>query len=300
MTAFLVLESDHLRAHVAPQLGASVLRLDHVAGGLQQPVLRATEPAPEGANVRAMFLMIPWANRVSGEGLPFEGTVYPLPRLIAEQAMPCHGLAIHQAYRVREHTPERLALTLRDGSTPPFDYEVEVVYTLDGPSFVTAVSVRHLGEAPAPYGFGFHPFLVRGNDDLLSFAAKTYAEEDAARLPTGELTPMAGSQQDFGAPAPLPDGHINNTYLGWDGTARLDRRDGLAVTLAADGAAGSLVHVYSRGTDCGFVCLEPMTHTVDCANNPIPGAPCLARLAHGETLAASMTISVDTAAPARR
>ena len=300
MTRFLVLENDHLRAHVAPELGASVLRLDRISNGMQQPILRATEPAPEGANVRAMFLMIPWANRVSGEGLPYEGTVYPLPRLIAEQAMPCHGLAIHQRYVVREHGPQRLVLTLRDGGTAPFDYEVEVIYTLDGPVFTTAVTVRHCGEAPAPYGFGFHPFLVRGNDDRLSFVADAYAEEDAERLPTGELTPMAGSAQDFSAPAPLPTGLINNTYLGWDGSARLDRQGGLGVTLRADGAAGSLLHVYSRGTDCGFVCLEPMTHTVDCANHPIEGAPCLRVLASGETLASTMTIGVETAAPARR
>lgn len=289
-----VLENAHLRVDVAPDRGASVMRLDYLGNdGVPIPVLRAATTDKTTTNVLPMFMMVPWCNRISGEGLPFEGTVYPLPRLIPEQVQPIHGTVLHRTWQVREQAPQRVALTLREDGPPPFNFEAEIIYSLDGATFRADLTVRHRGDAPAPYGAGFHPWLAREPGDRLSFAASAYVEENEQRLPTGRLVAMAGSAQDFTTPQPLPDGLINNTFVGWDGTARLDRSDGLRVTLGGEGVTKNLLHVYSRTLDGGFVCLEPMSHTVDCANHPVEGGAGLTTLAPGEAIAATVTLHTE-------
>ncbi len=288
-----ILENAQLRVVVAPDRGASVMRLDYLGeDGVATPVLRTATTDKTTTNVLAMFMMVPWCNRVSG-GLPWDGTVYPLPHLIPEQVQPIHGTVLHRTWDVREQSPQRVALTLREAGPPPFHFEAEIIYSLDGATFRADLTVRHTGDAPAPYGAGFHPWFARQPSDRLSFAASAYVEDDEQRLPTGRLVAMAGSAQDFTTPQPLPDGLINNTFVGWDGTARLERSDGLCVTLRSEGVTKDLLHVYSRTLDGGFVCLEPMSHTVDCANRPVEGGPGLITLAPGETLAAALTLRTE-------
>lgn len=293
MNETILIESDRLAAVVAPHLGGSLLSLDWREGAV--PVMRTTPGAPERANERAMFVMVPWCNRISGPGLPWEGRVYPLPRLIPEQTLAIHGIMLHRALAVVEREAGMVRLALSADDLAPFHFDAELLYRLDGGTLEATVTLRHTGAAPAPYGVGFHPWFERGPDDLLSFSAERWVEENDARLPSGRLPAMVGSALDYSAPRPLPEGLINNTFLGWDGTARLDRADGMRLTLTGGGATGRILHVYSRARECGFVCLEAQSHTVDCVNTPVVEDAGLVPLAAGEMLVARMSVTAERA-----
>ena len=91
--------------------------------------------------------------------------------------------------------------------------------------------------------------------------------KQATTFPPATLQSRRYPDWDFSALRELPDGWINNAFLGWDGGAEilwLDRS--LALEVAADLPLGYIV--YSPSADSDFFCFEPVTHPVDAHNAP--------------------------------
>jgi aldose 1-epimerase len=286
----LRLESACLRAEVAPQLGGSLLRLDWKGPDGLVPILVPTVGDPARPIERAMFVMLPWCNRIGGAALAWQGRPYPMPALVHGQALPIHGTGLHRPWQVKVVPPARLRLTLRETGPPPFDFDATLDYALRDASLTVRLVVTHCGPAPAPYGIGFHPWFACGTRDRITFRAGMLVEEDAERLPL-RLVPT-GTDTDFNRPRMLPERLINATYLDWDGRAVLDREDGLRVRLRASGAVSRALHLFARKADAGFVCLEPVSHTVDCTNRPMRADAGLRVLTHGASLRGATSIAI--------
>lgn len=286
----LFLESAVLRAEVAPRLGGSLLRLDWKGPNGPVPVLLPAAGDPGRPTDRALFVMLPWCNRIGGAGLVWQGRVHPMPTLVESQVLPIHGTGLHRPWQVVQLASERVRLTLREIGPPPFDFQATLDYVVRDAGIELQLMVTHQAPAPAPYGIGLHPWFACGPLDHLSFNAGTVVEEDAARLPL-RLMPLCG-RHDFRAPRPLPNDLINATYLDWDGRAIIDRDDELRIRLRASGALSRAIHVFARRRDAGFVCLEPVSHTVDCTNRPMRADACLTTLAQGETLRGKMVVEI--------
>jgi aldose 1-epimerase len=287
----LRLESACLRAEVAPQLGGSLLRLDWKGPDGLVPLLVPSAGDPDRPTERAMFVMLPWCNRIGGAGLVWQGRAYPMPALVEGQVLPIHGTGLHRPWQVIESAPARLRLSLRESGPPPFDFDAALDYALGDAGLTVRLAVTHRGPAPTPYGIGFHPWFSCGKGDRLSFRSGMYVEEDAERLPL-RLVPTSAGSYDFLVPRTLPDRLINGTYLDWDGRAVLDREDGLRVRLRASSAVSRALHVFARKADAGFVCLEPVSHTVDCTNRPMRADAGLAVLTPGASLQGAIQISI--------
>lgn len=281
-----------LRAEIAPSLGGSVLRLERTGRGAAIPILRDLGADLARPPDRAMFAMLPWCNRISGPGLPFAGRIYPLPALVPDQRLPIHGLGLHRAWDVLDAGPSTCALRLVDRSCPPFAYEAVLRYRVDEDGFSAALEVVHLGDDPAPYGIGFHPWMARDPDDRLAFLAVAYVAEDENRLPIGIVRVADAPERDFSSAHPLPLDVINGTYLGWNGRATLERGLGMTVTVGGRGDISEHLHLFSRSGTCGFVCLEPTSHTVDSENRPMGPSSRLRVLRRGEVISGEVSIAV--------
>ena len=293
MTALVVLDNGTLRLEIAPELGGSILRMDKVDRNEPEPVLKAWQGDRDNPADRAMFVMAPWCNRISGKGLPWKGRTYPLPRLLRAQSMPIHGTVLDASWNILDIGPSYLRVSMTETSVSPFAFEAILDYKLDGPTLTCNLSLRHIGARPAPYGAGFHPWFACDVGDHLCFNATGFALEDSNCLPYQIVDLKDTRVQDFSKPRALPSVSLNGTYAGWNGHARLLRQKGGAVDIQSPPPLTGL-HVYSRSSSCGFVCVEPVSHSVDSPHRTLLPDLSLQELHNGETLAIGITITVHS------
>lgn len=132
------------RAEVDP-LGAE-LRTWSVDG---VPLLWAPDPAVWAETAPILFPVVGWTR---GAGVNVAGRRYPLS---------LHGFARTQPFRVLEHWPTHARLGLSASPETralyPFEWSLEVHYTLDRGALETRLTVRNDGDGPMPYACGLHP-----------------------------------------------------------------------------------------------------------------------------------------------
>ncbi|WP_017571990.1 aldose 1-epimerase family protein [Nocardiopsis halotolerans] len=204
MSDVIGLRSGEYRAHV-----------DHRGAGLRALTWRGRDVVwPYGEDGPKAFqgqVLAPWPNRVTEKGYRFNGVHHDL-----EPNDPATGTAIHGLVHDRTWTPESMSedaavLRLDFGGTPgfPFPLELTVGYRLDGDGLTVTTTARNRGDAPAPFGLGFHPYLTLG-EPLSALAARgelTLEATAGARqpvddqmLPSGAPVPVDGGEFDFRPP----------------------------------------------------------------------------------------------------
>lgn len=266
----MIIASESLRAEILPELGGGLARLDAIFAHRTVPILRPW--SGDGANPvdRACFVMVPWCNRISRSGLRWGGRHYPLPLTVSGQAMPIHGFGLNLPWSVSQADAGGVCLTLSDSTSPPFDYTADLRYRIVRNALFMTLRVIHRGAEPAPYGLGLHPWFAAGPRTRLQFDAQALVLEDEQHLPIAAVYPPDPRAKQFGTTSPVPPALFNGTFLGWRGAATLLDTPSGQVRLRAHGATQHL-HVYSRGRESGFICLEPVSHSVDAVNRPIGG-----------------------------
>lgn len=287
----ITLANAHISAQILPELGGGMARLDAHTSSRPSPILRPWSGQAADPVDRAMFVMLPWCNRISQGGIAVDGTRFPLSPTVPGQDMPIHGRALLQNWIPIDVGHAHLALRLRDSGTPPFDYEAELRYRLVGRSLTVSVRICHMGAAPVPYGMGFHPWFAHRTGDRLGFKAQHFVVEGPDRLPTHLLSADDADTPDFRTGAELPEALLNATFANWNGIARLTSIDGRAVELRSRGATRHL-HVFSRRRTGDFVCLEPVSHTVDSENRPMLEGGGMTVLSQGSCTIAAVQITL--------
>jgi aldose 1-epimerase len=227
-------------------------------------------------------VLVPWPNRMRDGRYAFGGADHQAP--INEPARHCalHGLATGIAWRVDEHAQDRLGLHVALERAPgyPFSVRVEVAYHLGGDGLAVTLAARNTGDGPAPFGAGFHPYVLTGGTRL-DVPASAHVPLDPERmLPTGPPVAVAAPR------GPVGDRAINACY-----TDLARERDGLArvhvgeVTLWQD-EAFPFVMVYTADEVADpaqrrrSIAVEPMTCAPDAFNTGLG----LRVLAPGERL----------------
>ncbi len=77
--------------------------------------------------------------------------------------MPKHGFARHSTFDIIERAAN--TVTLRLSATPatraiyPFDFQLDIVFALDGGTLAVHALIGNHGDTPMPASFGFHPAL---------------------------------------------------------------------------------------------------------------------------------------------
>jgi aldose 1-epimerase len=226
-------------------------------------------------------VLAPWPNRLRDGRYAFAGAVHRLP--INEPARGCaiHGFVDGLTWDVEEHAVDRIALGLelapRDGY--PFRLRLALEYALGDAGPVVTLTATNTGDAAAPFGAGFHPYLrcQRADDARLEVPGAAVVPIDAERLlPTGPPAPVAGTDVDFRRERPIGATAVNACYadLARDAAgiarARLATADG-SVTVWMDAVFG-FATVYTAD-DVGdparrrrSVAIEPMTCAPDAFN----------------------------------
>lgn len=287
----LTLAAGSAKAVVLPEEGAGLAGLWAGADAVLRPW-----PGQAGAGPFALAcnLLVPFSNRISGGGFAQGGARHDVPPNLPGEAFPIHGDGFQRAWQVAGQGADHATLSLPDGRIGPFAYTATVRYRLMPRRLTADLSLTNAAAQTLPYGMGFHPWFPRGPKTWLQFRANGRWPETAAHLPATAAPVYLSDGGPWASPAPLPEGWINEGFSGWPGEARILQGPGArSLTVTARGL--DTVILYSPSSRAPFFCFEPVSHPVDAHN--LPGQPGLIPLAPGQSLAATMTLTWDEAAP---
>ncbi|SNS14767.1 aldose 1-epimerase [Noviherbaspirillum humi] len=296
MSDLIRLQSDVLKADIAPRHGAAIASLAERGTGFA--LLRPTAEADIAAgNVRQFgcFPLLPYSNRMGFRRMQFGGRTLTLAANRPDAPHSFHGNGWMSAWTAREKQADALTLELRHAGDEhwPFRYEAEQVFRLEGNRFSVSATLFNSGKEAFPAGGGWHPFFATGAGTTLRFDAERVWLNDEDMLPQQAVA--ARGDWHFGAARALEGVAIDNCFDGWSGTAQLmhpaSRR---RVTLNAGEPLSKLV-VFRRPDVDGFIALEPVSHVNDGINLAARGHADTGMriLAPGESLGFSMSITLD-------
>ncbi|WP_347058752.1 aldose 1-epimerase family protein [Blastococcus sp. HT6-30] len=247
--------------------------------------------------------LVPWPNRLRHGRWTWGGEDLQLDVRSPEEPHAIHGLVAWQPWSVLAEADGFVTVgtTVEPHPGYPFRLAVAVDHRLAPDRLTTTLRVRNVGEAPAPFGAGFHPYLSVGAtadggiaDAELTLPARTELVVDGG-LPTGERRPFDGAAGRIGDRAldtPLTD--LERDDDGW-ARVRLRGRAGELV-LSVDGSWPWL-QVYSGDTlPAGqwrrSLAVEPMT----CPPNALADGVDLVVLAPGRTWSGTWSLAWTPAA----
>jgi len=275
------------------ELAASLRRVQVAGTDLVQDY--GADALPSGASG---IVLVPWPNRVRDGRWTLDGKSQQLDITEPAKGNASHGLLRNTGYRVADASASSVTLTATvfPQHGYPFHLETSVRYALTDAGIDVVHELRNVGDRPAPFGVGCHPYLRVGDtamrDLVVTVSGDRMLQTDERSLPVGE-TGVAGTPQDLREGAALRSVDLDTAYTGLatvDGKVRhrLTAPDGRAVELAADPvfrwAQVFTTEVYD--TDDGridAVAIEPMTCPPDALNSGTD----LLRLEPGETWSAA-------------
>lgn len=277
----ITLRAGPYRLIVTPE-GGGVLAFSVAQAGGWVDIFRPASPEPSGPLDRAMIVMAPWCNRIGGNGFHAGSRFRHIAPNVAGFAMPLHGNAFQSLWEVVDRHTDRLKLGLHSNGPGDFNYRARLTYDLSATALSVELCVGNTGPEAMPFGIGLHPWFAADASSRLQFTATGQLLNDVAGLPIQ----VSRIVDDFSAPRPLPPARIDNTFLGWSGTALLTRPE---FTVQMQSTAPFL-HVFSPSADADFCCLEPQTAIPNASNF---AAMPRTSLGAGDQLSVKMTISVE-------
>ncbi|OUC92116.1 aldose 1-epimerase family protein [Streptosporangium minutum] len=246
-------------------------------------------------------LLAPWPNRIADASYVFEGETHRLVANEEDRGTAIHGLVAEVDWEAvewlaveDEHGFVRLAYTITPSPGYPFTIALQVLYSLAPDGLTTTLTAENLGDGPAPYGCGPHPWLLPGDVEGYELhvpATKVLLVDD--RLLPRSLEDVSGTPYDFTTGRTVGDTAVDHAFTGIvpdaDGLARVrvSGPDG-GVEMRWDAATLPWVQVCT-GTGLGHsgLAVEPMTCPPDAFNSGTD----LVVLQPGDKIETSWTIS---------
>jgi galactose mutarotase-like enzyme len=296
-------------ALAAPPLGEAARELD---GG------------PDDFNGNKSFsfggaILAPFANRIRGRPIDprsiaarIDGRQVRLPRNWGGKAPGAEQYAMHGLILDADVAFERAAPSVVTGTLAAGDFggrwpgraELAFEWRLAGGALRLRVWVRNVGDSALPFGIGWHPYFALPSGDRrqarLRAPARLRAEVNNYDevLPTGRLSPTAGTAYDFSQARELGALYLDDCFTD------LVREDGQAVAEVLDPAAGvglriatpspevKAVQVYAP-PDKTFVVVEPQYNLADPYSDVWPEGTDtgMARLQPGQSLTYDVAVT---------
>jgi aldose 1-epimerase len=248
--------------------------------------------------------LIPWPNRLADGRYSFDGTEHQTALTEPDKHNAIHGFLRWRPWRAVAHHDDRITMTA--GLFPlqgyPFALDVRVEYRLGQGGLSVVTTATNVGDQPAPYGAGQHPYLSPGagliDDCTLRLEAATRILTDPERqLPVGRED-VSGTPFDFRAGKELADLQVDYAFtdLSRDDDGRawalLTGTDGRTVRLWVDDAY-PIIEVFTGDT------LAPDrrrrglgTEPMSCPPNAFQSGDRVIRLEPGEATTSSWGVSL--------
>jgi galactose mutarotase-like enzyme len=151
-------------------------------------------------------VLAPWPNRLADGRFEFNGVRAQAALDEPERHNAIHGLVRWMPWTLQTRHQNQVSLRLQLHPSPgyPFSLLLELDYHVGREGLTITTRARSLEEGPVPFGLGFHPYLTAGTETvdgaILRVPALHTLEVDDRGLPTGTVTPVAGTERDFTAP----------------------------------------------------------------------------------------------------
>ncbi|HVT42613.1 MAG TPA: aldose 1-epimerase family protein [Acidimicrobiales bacterium] len=222
-------------------------------------------------------VLAPWPNRLADGRYEFNGVRAQAALDEPERRNAIHGLVRWLPWTLQTRHQNQLSLRLQLHPSPgyPFSLLLELEYHVGRDGLTVTTTAQSLEEGPVPFGIGFHPYLTAGTETIdgaiLHVPAAHTLDLDDRGLPTGALTPVAGTDRDFSAARFVGPAVLDTAFTTLERDAEGIVRAGLDAPGGATGAtlwadAGfSYLMVYTGDTlgDVArrrrAVAIEPMT-----------------------------------------
>jgi aldose 1-epimerase len=246
-----------LSLDLVPGIGGSVAAFRHDLTDILRPLSKADLVSGNVLGT-AMFPMVPYANRISGNAFQFRGKTYRLEANNPPERFNVHGTGWRSAWTIEVLTDAvaRMSLSVDDGRDP-FRYRAQQLFALDDGGLSVRIGLCNTGAETMPFGFGLHPWFPRDADATLTFNALSFYPEGPDHVALDPMdVPVAF---DFSTSRLLPDQWCNNDFGGWGGAAVLGfPARGFVVKLSADPIFRHLM-IYADPAQ-PFYCVEPQTN----------------------------------------
>ncbi len=260
----VTLENDDLKLVIAPRLGASIVAFDHLRADHDVEIFRRTPDRIESALECAMFVMLPWVNRISGGGIVVDGGLHPIPPNVPGEMFPIHGNGFQSRWQVLDQSLTSLTVGLHSDGPGPYVYDARYQLTIEGPVLTGRIELVNRAAKVLPFGMGFHPWFPRTPGTTLKAFATHVWLEDESYTPTRAVPVEDLDNFNFCNATTLPAGWINNSFVGWNGVAEIvwleHQRKLVVISAEAD-----CYHVYSPDQHARFFCFETETQIPDAA-----------------------------------
>lgn len=232
-------------------------------------------------------VLMPWPNRLRDGRYRFGAREHSTPLTEPERDNAMHGLVTWVNWAMGERTANSVTLTYRLHAQPgyPFVVDLAATYALSDEGLEITLRAVNVGDRPAPFGAGVHPYLALGaggaDDARLRLPARSWLPVDEQLVPTGEVRPVDGTNLDFITRRRIGDTQVDTCFTdlvaGADGLARAE------VAFAEDGGERRLsvwmdgefshLQVYTSDEDPDpdrrrrSIAIEPMTCAPDAFNS---------------------------------
>lgn len=285
----LRIRSDRLTAEIS-HAGAELMRLTDASG---RDYLWDGDPAWWAGRGPVLF---PIVGTLNGGSYRWQGRDYALPR---------HGLARRSEFAVADHDRDGLILRLDATEATraiwPFDFALDMIFTVRGATLSMTGRIGNRGPEPMPCSFGFHPALRWPLPDASSKAGHSIRFDNPESLPVrrldsdGLLDPAPRPSPVDGDTLALDDGLFEEDALIFDA---LDSR-----SLVYQGPGTAKVTIDFQGMPqlglwtkpgASFLCIEPWQGFSDPAgfDGPLEDKPGIVTIAPGASRSFSMAISI--------
>ncbi len=109
-------------------------------------------------------VLLPWPNRIRDGRWTWQGRDLQLDVGSASKPTAIHGLVCWQRWQVLDSAADRVTVgtVVEKRSGYPFRLAAAIDYALTPDRLESTVRVRNIGDQPAPFGVGLHPYLAVG------------------------------------------------------------------------------------------------------------------------------------------
>jgi aldose 1-epimerase len=176
-------------------------------------------------------VLAPWPNRLGDGSYEWRGVRAQAALDEPQLRNAIHGLVRWMPWTMEAHAQNVVSLRCGLRPTPgyPWSLDLQVEYRLGRDGLVVTTTASGVSAEPVPFGLGFHPYLTAGGETvdttLLEIPADQWLVLDSRSLPTGELTPVDGTETDFRRARPVGSTRLDMAFTGL-------RRDGAGMATA--------------------------------------------------------------------